>query len=98
MVDANHPGGNVTGLSIMSVELGSKRLGLLHELLPNASSLVALINPDSTIAQALIKEAQASASGIGRQIEIAKAGTSRDIDAAFASFAEKTVDALFVSP
>jgi putative tryptophan/tyrosine transport system substrate-binding protein len=55
----NRPGGNVTGLSIMSVELGAKRLGLLQELIPGALRIAALINPNSSIAEPLIRETQA---------------------------------------
>ena len=47
----NRPGGNVTGISVMDAELGAKRLGLLHELLPGATRFAALINPDSPIAE-----------------------------------------------
>jgi ABC-type uncharacterized transport system substrate-binding protein len=93
----NRPGGNVTGLSIMSVELGAKRLGLLQELIPRALRIAALINPNSSIAEPLIREAQAGASAIGRQVEVVYASTDRDIDAAFASFEQKRVDAVFIS-
>jgi putative ABC transport system substrate-binding protein len=93
----NRPGGNVTGLSIMSVELGAKRLGLLHELVPGVQRIAALINPNSAIAEQLIREAQAGASAIGWQVEVIYASTNRDIDAAFASFEQKRVDAVFIS-
>jgi ABC-type uncharacterized transport system substrate-binding protein len=92
----SRPGGNITGLSTMNVELGAKRLGLLRELSPEATHIVALINPKSSIAESLTQEAQAAASAIGRQIEIIHASTNSDIDAAFASFGEKRVDALLV--
>ncbi len=65
----NRPGGNVTGLSIMNVELGAKRLGLLHELIPKALRIAAFINPNSSIAEPLIREAQVGASTIGWQLE-----------------------------
>jgi putative tryptophan/tyrosine transport system substrate-binding protein len=94
----SQPGGNVTGLSIMSVELGSKRLGLLRELIPGATRISALINPTSTIAEALIEEVQTSASIIGSQVEIVYAHSAQDIDAAFAGFEQKWVDAVIVSP
>jgi putative ABC transport system substrate-binding protein len=93
----NRPGGNVTGLSTMSVELGGKRLGLLHELIPRALRIVALINPNSAIAEPLIREAQAGASTIGWQVDVVYAGTNRDIDAAFASLEQKRAGAVFVS-
>jgi putative ABC transport system substrate-binding protein len=93
----NRPGGNITGLSTMNVELGAKRLGLLRELIPEPTHIVALINPKSSIAELLTQEAQAAASAIGRQLEIVHASTNSDIDAAFASFGQKRVDALLVS-
>src|SRR5262245_39204721 len=65
----NRPGGNVTGLSLMNVELGAKRLGLLHELIPKAERVAAFINPNSAIAEPLIREAHAGASNIGWQVE-----------------------------
>jgi putative tryptophan/tyrosine transport system substrate-binding protein len=93
----NRPGGNITGLSIMSVELGAKRLGLLHELIPGARRIAALINPHSSIAEPLIREAQAGASTIGWQVEVVYASTNRGIDMAFASFEKKQIDAVFIS-
>jgi putative ABC transport system substrate-binding protein len=93
----NRPGGNVTGLSTMNVELGAKRLGLLYELIPRALRIVALINPKSAIAEQLIREAQAGASTIGWQVEVVYANTNRDIDAAFASLEQKRAGAVFIS-
>ena len=92
------PGGNVTGISSMNAELGAKRLGLLHELLPSAVSFAVLVNPNNRNAEPLTRDAQATASVIGRQIEIFAAGSTRDIDAAFASLLQKRADALLVSP
>src|SRR5262245_53529955 len=85
----NRPGGNVTGLSIMNVELGAKRLGLLHELISGAERIAALINPNSWIAGSLIREAQTGASTIGWQVEVVYASTNDDIDATFAAFGKK---------
>jgi putative ABC transport system substrate-binding protein len=93
----NRPGGNVTGLSTMNVELGAKRLGLLHEVIPRVLRIVALINPTSAIAELLIREAQAGASTIGWQIDVVYVSTNRDIDAAFASLEQKRAGAVFVS-
>jgi len=93
----NRPGGNVTGLSIMNVELGAKRLGLLHELIPKALRIAAFINPNSAIAEPLIREAQVGASNIGWQLEIVHASTIGDIHVAFASLEQKRADAVFVS-
>ena len=93
----NRPGGNVTGLSIMSVELGAKRLGLLHELIPGALRIAALINPNSSIAPSLIREAQTGASTIGWQVEVVYARTKDEVDAAFGRLGHQRIDAVFIS-
>ena len=79
----NRPGGNVTGVSNMNVELGAKRLGLLHELLPGAACFAVLVNPTNPNAEFLTRDARAAAAAIGQQIEVLTASTNRDIDAAF---------------
>ena len=82
----NRPGGNVTGVSSMSGELGTKRVGLLQELVPRAAArLAALVNPNNPLAEAFVADIRAAASTIGRQIEVVTASTSRDIDRAFAT-------------
>ena len=98
LVDSfNRPGGNVTGLSIMSVELGAKRLGLLRDVVPGALRVAALINPKSSIAESLIRDTQAGAAALGWQVEIVHAGTNSEIDAAFAGLGKRSVDAVFIS-
>src|SRR5262245_8351182 len=81
----NRPGGNVTGFSSLNAELGAKRLGLLHELLPSAQRFAVLVNPSNRNAGPLTRDAQATGSAIGRLIEIFAANTNGEIDAAFAS-------------
>ena len=94
----NQPGGNVTGITSMNLELAGKLLGLLHELLPQAARFAVLVNPNnSTIAEATITDARAAAMSIGRQIEVLTASTNREIDMAFASLGPKQVDALLVN-
>jgi len=80
------------------VELGAKRLGLLHELLPRATRFAALVNPTNPNAQANIAQASAAASAIGAQFEILATRTNRDIDSAFATLVKNRTDALLVSP
>ena len=87
----------MTGLSIMSVELGAKRLGLLREVVPGALRVAALINPKSSIAESLIRDTQAGASALGWQVEIVHASTNSEIDAAFAGLGKRSVDAVFIS-
>jgi putative ABC transport system substrate-binding protein len=94
----SRPGGNVTGVTSMNAEIEAKRLGLLIELLPKATRLALLINPNNPIAEATVKDAQASAAAIGQQLEILAASTNREIDAAFASLVQKRADALLIGP
>jgi len=95
----NRPGGNITGITFMNVDITAKRLGLLHELLPNATRFAVLINPkNSIIAETMVADAKTAASAMGWQVEIVKAGTNREIDSAFSVLKEKRVDALLVAP
>jgi ABC-type uncharacterized transport system substrate-binding protein len=95
----NRPGGNVTGISSMTAQVGAKRLAFLHELLPGAVRLAILVNPNSPpVTQATVKDVETAAAAVGRQIEILAAGSPRDIDAAFASLEQKRVEGLLVNP
>ena len=94
----NRPGGNVTGIATMTVETGTKRVGLLHELLPGATRFAALINPNDPNTEPLSKDLQAAAAAIGRQIELSPASNIREIDAMFAGLVQKRPDALLVVP
>ena len=94
----NRPGGNVTGVTSMNAEIETKRLGLLHDLLPQATRFAVLVNPDNPLAEIDIKDAQATAATIGGQIEILTARTNREIDDAFASLVQQRADALLIGP
>ena len=94
----NRPGGNVTGVSSMTGELGAKQLGLLHELLPGATRFAVLANPNNAMTEAVIKDLHTAALAISVQIDVFNAGTNRDIDTVFASLVQKRIDALLVSP
>jgi putative ABC transport system substrate-binding protein len=93
----NRPGGNISGVSSMSGELGGKQIGLLHELLPRATRFAMLVNPDSSAAEALIKDARAAALAIGGQIEVFNANTAGGIDTAFAGFVQEQAEGLLVT-
>jgi len=81
----NQPGGNVTGVSILDVELGPKRLQLLHELVPTANVVAVLVNPtDPARAEKTSKELQAAAKTLGLQLHVLNASTDRDFDTVFA--------------
>jgi putative tryptophan/tyrosine transport system substrate-binding protein len=93
----NRPGGNATGVSLLTTASEAKRLGLLNELVPGGGVLGVLIDPN--YAQ-VVDQAQAvkdAASALGRQVQIAHAGDDAGIEAAFAGLAEKRVVALLVT-
>jgi putative ABC transport system substrate-binding protein len=94
----NRPGGNVTGVTFVVAELGAKQLGLLHELQPGAVRVGVLVDPNLAATQSFVSDVQAAALSIGKQIEVLEASTGRDIDTAFASLAQKPIDALLVAP
>jgi len=94
----NRPGGNVTGVSSLNAELGAKRLGVLRELLPNATRFALLINPANRSSEPLIQDTQKAGSAVGRRIEIFAVKSARDIEAAFASLAKQGVEGLLVAP
>ena len=93
----NRPGSNITGVSVMNVELGAKRLGLLHELLPNASRFSVLVNPKSPLTTSFVASVQAAAA-VGWQYEILTASTNREIDVAFGRLVQEHADALLIGP
>jgi ABC-type uncharacterized transport system substrate-binding protein len=94
----NRPGGNVTGISLITAELGSKRLGLLRELRPGAARIAVLVDPNFPLTEFFVSDVQAAASSIKKQIEVLEAPTGRDIDTVFARLAQKPTDALLVGP
>lgn len=81
------PGGNITGVSILDVELGPKRLELLHKLIPITTNIAVLLNPsDPARAETILREMQGAAQTLGLRLHVLNAGTDRDLDAVFASF------------
>ena len=94
----NRPGRNVTGITQISTELGSKRLELLRELVPGARHIALLIDPNNPTADGAIKDTQAAAVAGGLQLEIVSARNNREIDAAFANLVKERIEALLVSP
>jgi putative ABC transport system substrate-binding protein len=95
----NRPGGNVTGISFMNVELAAKRLGLLHELLPGAARFAVLINPNNPlIAGPFMADVQSAALTIGGQVEVLTATSNREIDSSFASLVQRRAEGLLVAP
>ena len=93
----NRPGGNVTGVTLLSVELGPKLLELLHAAVPSASVIALLLNPTNPNAESQSKSTQEAALKLGLAIHVLHASTERDIDAAFAKLRELRADALIIS-
>jgi len=93
----NRPGGNVTGIHQFTTGLEAKRLGLLHELIPNATMIAVLVNPDYPDADTQIKEVQAAARALGVQVQVLKASGERDFDPAFATLIQQRASALLVA-
>jgi putative tryptophan/tyrosine transport system substrate-binding protein len=93
------PGGNITGVTSLNVEVTPKRLRLLHELVPKAARVAVLVNPANTTATEIaLRDLHEAAPIIGLQIQVLKATTIAEIDAAFAMLARDRPDALFVGP
>jgi putative tryptophan/tyrosine transport system substrate-binding protein len=93
----NRPGGNLTGVTNFSRALGSKRVELMRQLLPKASALAVLANPDSPDAAYQTMDVQAAARAVGWEVLVLNAHTDREIDSAFASMVEHRVGGLMVN-
>ena len=92
----NRPGGNVTGVNILTSELAAKRVGLLHDLVPSSAVIAYIVNPNFPSTPASIRDVQAAASALGVQIVVMPATNIADIDAAFVSMRDKQIGALLV--
>ena len=93
----NRPGGNATAVTVVTAVLSSKRLELLHRLLPSVTLVALLVNPNNPTAEAITKDVQTAAQKLGLQVYIAKARSDRDTDDAFAALAREQAGALLVA-
>jgi putative tryptophan/tyrosine transport system substrate-binding protein len=93
----NRPGGNVTGVSLFTSMLVAKRLELLRELVPTATTIAFLVNPNNSNAKPDTRVAQTAAGGFGQQLVVLSAGTEKDIDVAFATLVQRRANALLVN-
>jgi putative tryptophan/tyrosine transport system substrate-binding protein len=93
----SRPGGNVTGVSAVNNELGPKRLALLHDLLPNATTVAALVNPTNPNAQSDANELLAAARSLGLKLIVFQASNERDIDRFFATLVTQRVSAFMLT-
>jgi ABC-type uncharacterized transport system substrate-binding protein len=92
----NRPGGNITGVTNLIVEVAPKRLGLLREVVPKAAVIGMLINPASRSFERQERETQAAARALGQQLYLFKVSSERDIDSAFATLAQYQIGALLI--
>jgi putative ABC transport system substrate-binding protein len=97
LVDSlNRPGGNATGVSYFTQELGPKRLGLLRELIPGDADVIVLANPRNAATDLAVRDMQIAVSTIGQQITVLNASDSREIDTAFTTMVQKRAPALLI--
>ena len=94
----NKPGGNITGITSVNTQLGSKHVGLMHELLPNATRLALLVGDDLANVMDMITGAQEAAAALGLQIDMLYASTGGDIETALAGVVQKQASALIITP
>jgi len=93
----NRPGGNITGFTQLGADLGAKRMGLLRELVPFATSIAILVNPARPGVDAQSMQAQEAARALGLQLYILKASSERDFDAVFLKLIQLRAGALVIS-
>jgi putative ABC transport system substrate-binding protein len=94
----NRPGGNITGVTFTSAPLGAKRLELVRELVPKASLIALLVDPNSAAAVDEQQQLESLTGPVGSKILVLNAKSATDIDAAFAKLVQKQADALLVPP
>jgi putative tryptophan/tyrosine transport system substrate-binding protein len=92
----SRPGGNLTGVSILNVELGPKRLELLHEVVPTAAIVALIINPANPNAESQTRELKAAAGALGLKLHVLHASTDRELAAAFETLRELRAGALLI--
>jgi putative ABC transport system substrate-binding protein len=92
----NRPGGNLTGVAMLNVELEAKRFELLHELVPGAALIAFLINPTNPQAETQLQDVQKAARTIGQRVVILHANTEREVETAFATIIQERANALLV--
>jgi putative tryptophan/tyrosine transport system substrate-binding protein len=90
----NRPGGNITGVHLLILAMGAKRLGLLHELVPAANPIGVLTNPNFGDANTQLRDMEEAARSLGLELLVLKASTELEIDAAFSELAQRRIRAL----
>jgi putative ABC transport system substrate-binding protein len=97
VADLRRPGGNATGVSLLTSTLEAKRLELLRELAPKAAEIVVLVNPAFQQAEAQVQEIEAAARTTGQQVQLLRASTDTELDAALAGLGDHRAQALLVT-
>src|SRR5262249_43014819 len=92
------PGGNITGVTLITSELGAKRLGLLRELVPSAALIAVLLNPTSSASQQQSRDIEAAAGAIGQRIVMLSASNDPELETAFATLKQAQAGALVIMP
>jgi ABC transporter substrate binding protein len=92
------PGGNVTGITNFSNELNSKKLEILHGLVPATEAIALLVNPDGPTADSAVQDTQEAAHALGRRLLVLRASNEREIDTAWAGLVEQSAGGLVVAP
>ena len=92
----SRPGANLTGVSVLDVEIGSKRLELLHELVPTATVMALLVNPTTPAAETITRDAQAAARALGLQLHVLYASSDHEFESVFATMAQLGAGALVI--
>jgi putative tryptophan/tyrosine transport system substrate-binding protein len=95
----NRPGGNLTGVTSLNIEVAPKRLELMHELLPSVTSMALLVNPAvPALAEPVSRSSQAAAQALGLQLHAVHASSDRDFDAVFERLIQLRAGALVIGP
>jgi|ERR1700688_570304 len=93
----NRPGGNITGVSFLSVALGAKRLELLRDIVPKVAAIALLVNPNNPTTESQTKDTQLAAAALGLHLNVLRARSKDDFDTAFATLVRQRAGALVVS-
>jgi putative ABC transport system substrate-binding protein len=93
----NRPGGNLTGVSSLNVQVTPKRLEILYEVVPAAAEIAVLVNPTSPTTDSQLRNLQAAARALGLQLHVLHASTERDFDAVFATLLQLRAGGLVVA-
>ena len=94
----NRPGGNVTGVVLLTADILGKRMEMLGEVIPMGGRIGVLVNPTSSFQKTALAEVERAARLIDRQIIISDASTERELETAFVSLVEHQANAVFISP